>query len=165
MSCYKNVGNENMKEKVMASWLKGALAALVFVSGIGFAQEPPKAEEPKKEEPKKEEPKKEEPKKQEEGKKRGPLALPTSAELKEKCGLDDEQVKKADEVLASYKDKLAEAQKKFKESEDKKAAGKEAMTLRTEIVGKLREVCKDDEQKKKFDEATARPARKKDANK
>ena len=35
------------------------------------------------------------------------------------------------------------------------------MTLRTEIIGKLREVCKDDEQKKKFDEATARPERKK----
>lgn len=94
---------------------------------------------------------------QDEGKKKmGPLGLPSSADLKEKCGFDDEQVKKADEVLASYKDKVAEAQKKIKESEDKKAAAKEIAPLRTEILGKLREVCKDDEQKKKFDEATAK---------
>ena len=130
----------------MKAWMGSALAALVFASGIGFAQEPPK----------------EEPKKQEEGKKRGgPMALPTSADLKEKCGLDEEQVKKVDEILASYKDKVAEAQKKIKDAEDKKAAAKEAMTLRGEITGKLVEVGKDDEQKKKLTEATAPPQRKK----
>ena len=98
---------------------------------------------------------------QDEGKKKGPFALPTSAELKEKCGLDEEQVKKADEVLASYKDKVAEAQKKVKEAEDKKAAMKEAVALRSEISAKLVEIGKDDEQKKKLTEATAPPQRKK----
>jgi transketolase len=94
---------------------------------------------------------------QDEGKKKaGPLGLPSSADLKEKCGFDDEQAKKADDVLASYKDKVAEAQKKIKEAEDKKAAMKEVGPLRAEILAKLREVCKDDEQKKKFDEATAK---------
>ena len=113
-----------------------ALVALLFLSGVAAAQE--------------------------EGKKRGgPLALPTSAELKEKCGLDDEQVKKVDEVLASYKEKLAEAQKKIKEAEDRKPAVKEAGALRAEIAGKLVEVGKDDEQKKKLTEATAPPQRKK----
>lgn len=116
--------------------MKTALAALLLMSGIGSAQEEGK-------------------------KKRGPMGLPTSADLKEKCAFDDEQAKKADEVLASYKDKLDEAQKKIKEAEDRKAAAKEAGALRSEVVGKLREICKDDEQKKKFDEATAKPAKKK----
>lgn len=116
--------------------MKTALVALLVVSGVAAAQD--------------------------EGKKRGgPLALPTSAELKEKCGLDEEQVKKADEILASYKDKMAEAQKKIKDAEDKKAAAKEAGALRAEIAGKLVEIGKDDEQKKKLTEATARPERKK----
>lgn len=116
--------------------MKTALAALLFMSGVAAAQD--------------------------EGKKRGgPLALPTSAELKEKCGLDEEQVKKADEILASYKDKVAEAQKKIKDAEDKRAAAKEAGTLRSEIAGKLVEIGKDDDQKKKLTEATAPPQRKK----
>jgi hypothetical protein len=129
--------------------LKMLLAMLLMGSGVAFAQDPPKPEEPKKEEPKKEEPRK----------RAGPLALPTSAELKEKCALDDEQVKKVDDVLASYKDKIAESMKKAKESEDKKAARKDIDALRTEIVGKLREIGKDDDQKKKLDEATAKPVR------
>lgn len=115
--------------------VKLVMAALVFATGVAGAQE--------------------------EKKKAGPMGLPTSAELKEKCGLDDEQVKKVDEVLASYKDKIAEAQQKVKGAEDKKAAMKEVGALRTEIVGKICEVGKDDEQKKKLTEATARPERKK----
>src|SRR6185295_4011614 len=39
-----------------------------------------------------------------------PLGLPTSADLKTKCGLDDDQVKKVDALYAEYKDKVAEAQ-------------------------------------------------------
>lgn len=96
-----------------------------------------------------------------EKKKPGPLALPTSAELKEKCGLDEEQVKKVDEILASYKDKIAEAQQKIKNAEDKKAARKDVDALRSEIAGKICEVGKDDGQKKKLTEATAKPAPKK----
>ena len=90
----------------------------------------------------------------------GPLGLPESSALKEKCGLDDEQVKKVDEVYASYKEKADAAQKKVKEAEDKKAAQQELKALRTEIAGKLKELGKDDEQKKKIEEATV-PARKK----
>ncbi len=96
-----------------------------------------------------------------EKKKAGPMALPTSAELKEKCGLDEGQVKKVDEVLASYKDKIAEAVQKIKGAEDKKAARKDAETLRSEIAGKICEIGKDEEQKKKLTEATAKPAPKK----
>jgi hypothetical protein len=92
--------------------------------------------------------------------------LPSVADLKTKCGWDDEQAKAAEKIVnEDYKDKIAEAQKKIKEAAeaDKKSAVKEAGALRTEILGKLKEVCKDDEQKKKFDEATAPPKKKKDA--
>ncbi|HXG60268.1 MAG TPA: hypothetical protein VNO22_02735 [Planctomycetota bacterium] len=90
------------------------------------------------------------------------LGLPTPADLKEKVAFDDEQCKKADEVLAGYKDKIAELQKKMKETPeaDRKAVMQEVKALRAEVLGKLREICKDDEQKKKFDEATA-PVKKK----
>ena len=81
-----------------------------------------------------------------------PLGLPTSADLKTKCGLDDEQVKKVDALYAEYKDKVAEAQKKI-DAGDKKGK-KEAATLKAEIAGKLKEIGKDDEQKKKIEEAT-----------
>ena len=91
----------------------------------------------------------------------GPVGLPAAADLKEKCGLDDEQVKKLDELYASYKDKTEEAIKKAKESEDKKAARKDLETLRSEIAGKVVELGKDDDQKKKLTEATAKPERKK----
>jgi hypothetical protein len=90
------------------------------------------------------------------------LGLPTVADLKEKAAFDDEQCKKAEEVLAGYKDRIAEVQKKLKDSAegDRKAVMQEVRTLRAEVLGKLREICRDDEQKKKFDEATA-PAKKK----
>lgn len=88
------------------------------------------------------------------------LGLPSTKDLKDKIGWDDEQCKKGDGVYTDYKDKAAEAQKKVKDAEDKKAANKDLRTLRTEIAGKLRDICKDDEQKKKFDELTA-PKKKK----
>ena len=93
---------------------------------------------------------------------KGPLGLPSTADLKAKIGWDDEQCKKGDAVYAEYKDKAAEAEKKVKDAEDKKAAGKDLRTLRTEIAGKLRDLCKDDEQKKKCDEVCA-PTKKKKA--
>lgn len=119
------------------TWMM-SLAAVVLASGAALAQEE---------------------KKQERG--GANLGLPSSAVLKEKAGLDDDQVKKVDEVYASYKDKIAEAQKKMKEAEDKKAAGGELRTLRQEIAAKLVEIGKDEEQKKKITEATAPPQRKK----
>lgn len=91
-----------------------------------------------------------------------PFGLPAPSVLKEKAGFDEEQCKKAEEVLAGYKDRMAELQKKLKEAgeADRKAVNKEVKALRAEILGKLREICKDDEQKKKFDEATAPPKKK-----
>jgi hypothetical protein len=80
-----------------------------------------------------------------------PLGLPSSADLKAKAGLDDEQVKKVDSIYAEYKDKAAEAQKKVDAGEKK--AKKEVQALKTEIIAKLRDVGKDDDQKKKIDEA------------
>jgi hypothetical protein len=91
-----------------------------------------------------------------------PLGLPSSADLKTKCGLDDEQVKKVDAIYAEYKDKAAEAQKKI-DGGDKKAR-KEVAALKSEIIAKLHDVGKDDEQKKKIDEAMP-AAKKKKADK
>ena len=86
-----------------------------------------------------------------------PLGLPSSADLKAKAGLDDEQAKKVDAIYAEYKDKAAEAQKKV-DGGDKKAR-KEVATLKSEIMAKIHDLGKDDEQKKKIDEAM--PAAKK----
>lgn len=94
----------------------------------------------------------------------GPLGLPLSAKLKEVAALDDEQVKKIDAIYAEYKPKAEEAQKKAKDAADKKAAGQEIRTLRTEIVGKVKEVGKDDEQKKKIEDACAQQRKKKNNN-
>src|SRR5437588_9358851 len=87
----------------------------------------------------------------------GPLGLPTSADLKTKAGLDDEQAKKVDAIYAEYKDKVADVQKKIDGGEKK--AKKEAATLKSEIVAKIHDLGKDDDQKKKIDEAM--PASKK----
>ena len=86
-----------------------------------------------------------------------PLGLPTSADLKSKAGLDDEQAKKVDAIYAEYKDKVADVQKKI-DGGDKKAK-KEANTLKSEIMAKVHDIGKDDDQKKKIDEAM--PAAKK----
>lgn len=96
-----------------------------------------------------------------EKKARQPLGLISCEDLKSKCSMDEEQVKKCEAIYAEYKDKLAEAQKKIKEAKDRKEAYKEAQPLKQEVLAKLREVCKDDEQKKKFDEATVDKRKKK----
>jgi len=88
-----------------------------------------------------------------------PLGLPTSAALKTKCGLDDDQVKKVDEIYAGYKDKAADVQKKIDGGEKK--AKKEAAALKSEIIAKVHDVGKDDDQKKKIDEAMPQPKKKK----
>jgi hypothetical protein len=89
---------------------------------------------------------------------RGP-AFPTQEDLKTKVGFDEEQLKKSDPIVTEYTKKLADAQAKVKDAQDKKAAYGEVRTIATEGMGKLKEICKDDEQKKKLDEAF--PARKK----
>ena len=91
-----------------------------------------------------------------------PLGLPTSADLKTKCGLDDEQVKMIDGIYADYKDKVADVQKKVDAGEKK--SKKEANTLKKEIIAKIHDLGKDDEQKKKIDDAMPQPKKKKTAN-
>lgn len=80
-------------------------------------------------------------------------AFPSLEELKSKVGFDEEQGKKAEPICTEYTKKLADAMEKAKTAEDKKAAFAEIRTMRTEGMGKLKEICKDDEQKKKLDEA------------
>jgi hypothetical protein len=86
-------------------------------------------------------------------------SFPTQDDLKSKVGFDEEQLKKSDPIVTEYTGKLKEAVDKAKDADDKKAAYGEIRTLRKEGMDKLKELCKDDEQKKKFDEAF--PARKK----
>lgn len=90
------------------------------------------------------------------------LGLPALATLKEDVGMTPKQLKSCREIYDSYKAKLDEAAAKVKASQDKKATNKEIAPLRAEVKAKLREVCSDDAQKAKFDEATA-PQKKKAA--
>lgn len=92
---------------------------------------------------------------------RGP-SFPTQDDLKAKVGFDEEQLKKSEPIVKEYTDKIKEAADKAKDAADKKAAYGEIRTIRTEGMNKLKEICKDDEQKKKLDEAF--PARKKKAD-
>ena len=89
---------------------------------------------------------------------RGPT-FPTQDDLKTKVGFDEEQLKKSEPIVKEYTDKLKSLADKVKDAQDKKAAYGEIRTTRTEGLGKLKEICKDDEQKKKLDEAF--PERKK----
>ena len=89
-------------------------------------------------------------------------SFPTADDLKTKIGFDEEQLKKAEPIIAEYTPKVKEAADKAKDAADKKAAYGEVRTIRTEGINKLKEICKDDEQKKKMDEEFA--AKKKKAN-
>jgi hypothetical protein len=85
--------------------------------------------------------------------KRAAMAFPTVEDCKTKVGFDEEQCKKAEPIVKEYEPKVKEAAAKVKDAPDKKAAFTELRTIRTEGLNKLKEICKDDEQKKKFDEA------------
>ena len=89
-------------------------------------------------------------------------AFPTQDDLKTKVGFDEEQAKKAEPICTEYTAKLKELSDKIKDAQDKKAAFGEIRTAKTEGMNKLKEICKDDEQKKKLDEAF--PERKKKNN-
>jgi hypothetical protein len=89
-------------------------------------------------------------------------SFPTAEDLKTKVGFDEEQVKKAEPIITEYAPKVKEAADKIKDAQDKKAAYGEVRTIRTEGLNKLKELCKDDEQKKKFDESFAQQRKKKD---
>ncbi len=129
-------------------WLLGLVTAFGLGSAASYAQD------------EKKDPAKQDEKKPEAGVVTPPFSLPASADLKTKVGLDDDQVKKVDALYAEYKDKAADAQKKVDAGEKK--AKKELAGLRTDIVSKLHEICKDDEQKKKLDEALPAAKKKKD---
>jgi hypothetical protein len=88
--------------------------------------------------------------------------FPTQDELKTKVGFDEDQLKKSEPIVTEYTAKLKELSDKIKDAQDKKAAFTEIRTARTEGMNKLKEICKDDDQKKKFDESF--PERKKKNN-
>jgi len=69
----------------------------------------------------------------------GPLGLPSVEILKEKLTLSDEQAKKVETIYADYKDKAKDV--------EKKGDAKEMAEVRHEIVGKLKDVCTDDQKK------------------
>jgi len=89
-------------------------------------------------------------------------SFPTADDLKTKVGFDEEQLKKAEPIITEYTPKVKEAADKIKDAQDKKAAFGELRTIRTEGLNKLKEICKDDDQKKKFDESFAQQRKKKD---
>jgi hypothetical protein len=89
-------------------------------------------------------------------------SFPTVEDLKTKVGFDEEQATKSKPIVDEYTPKVKEAADKIKDAQDKKAAFGELRTIRTEGLNKLKEICKDDEQKKKFDEAFAQQRKKKD---
>lgn len=88
-----------------------------------------------------------------------PLGFPASLDLKTKCELDDEQVKKIDAIYADYKDRAADIQKRIDDG-DKKAK-KDAHKLKVEISAKIHDLGKDDDQKKKIDDALPKSKKKK----
>ncbi len=130
------------------------LMALVAAFGLGTVA----VAQDEKKDPAKQDEKKPEEKKQDAA--APPFSFPGSADLKTKCGFDDEQSKKVDALYADYSTKVADTQKKL-DGGDKKAK-KEMAGLRTDLVSKLHDVCKDDEQKKKLDEALPAAKKKKD---
>jgi hypothetical protein len=91
-------------------------------------------------------------------------SFPTADDLKTKVSFDDEQLKKAEPIITEYTPKVKDAADKVKDAQDKKAAYGELRTIRTEGLNKLKELCKDDEQKKKFDEAFTQRKKKNNNN-
>jgi hypothetical protein len=82
-------------------------------------------------------------------------SFPTQDDLKTKIGFDDDQLKKSEPIVTEYTQKVKDAADKAKDADDKKAAYGEVRTIRTEGLNKLKEICKDDDQKKKIDETFA----------
>lgn len=139
------------------------LLALVAAFGLGTMapaqdtkQDPPK-QDPAKQDPGKQDPGKQDEKKPDAGPVAPPFKFPASADLKTKCGFSDDQVKKIDEIYADFKEKADDAQKKVDAGEKK--AKKQLASVRSDLVNKLHDICTDDDQKKKLDDAL--PAKKK----
>ncbi len=137
--------------------LLAVVAVFALGSAASYAQDDKK--DPAKQDDKKD-PAKQDEKKPDAGAVTPPFSFPLSADLKTKVGFDDDQAKKVDALYADYKDKVADAQKKVDAGEKK--SKKEMSGLRTDIVSKLHDICKDDDQKKKLDEALPAAKKKKD---
>jgi hypothetical protein len=132
------------------------LLALVAAFGLGsmaLAQD-------NKQDPPKQDPAKQDEKKPDAGPLTPPFKFPLSADLKTKCGFNDDQVKQIDALYADYKGKADDAQKKVDAGEKK--AKKELAGVRTDLVNKLHDLCTDDDQKKKLDDALPAAKKKKD---
>ncbi|HLY08123.1 MAG TPA: hypothetical protein VKW04_02340 [Planctomycetota bacterium] len=149
-------------------WLLGLVAAFGLGSVASYAQEDkkdPAKQDPAKQDPAKQDPAKQDPAKQDEKKPDAgpitpPFKFPASADLKTKVGLDDDQVKQVDALYAEYKGKADDAQKKIDAGEKK--AKKEMASVRSDLASKLHDLCKDDDQKKKMDDALPAAKKKKD---
>lgn len=88
-----------------------------------------------------------------------PKGFPSSADLKTKCGLDDDQTAKIDAIYTDCKDRFADIQKRLDDG-DKKAK-KDGNKLKAEICAKIHDLGKDDDQKQKIDDALPKPKKKK----
>lgn len=137
-------------------WLL-ALVAAVGLGSMALGQD-------NKQDPPKPDPAKQDPAKQDEKKPDAgpviPFNFPSSADLKTKVGFNDDQVKKVDALYAEFKDKADDAQKKVDAGEKK--AKKNLTSVRTDLVNKLHDICTDDDQKKKLDDALPAAKKKKD---
>ena len=89
----------------------------------------------------------------------GPLGLPSIHTLQKTLSLTDAQVKKCEQIYADFRDKAREASEKSRNAEDKKSAHENVKVVKGEIVGKLREVCANDDQRKALDGLVAPPHR------
>ena len=132
------------------------LLALVAAFGLGSMA----AAQDSKQDPPKQDPAKQDEKKPDAGPGTAPFNFPASADLKTKVGFNDDQVKKIDALYADYKSKADDAQKKVDAGEKK--AKKELASVRADLVNKLHDLCTDDDQKKKLDDALPAAKKKKD---
>ena len=139
------------------TWLL-ALVAAVGLGSMGLAQD--NKQDPPKPDPAKQDPAKPDEKKPDAGPVTPPFSFPISADLKTKVGFDDDQAKKVDALYAEYKDKADDAQKRVDAGEKK--AKKQLTSVRADLVSKLHDLCKDDDQKKKLDDALPAAKKKKD---
>ena len=139
------------------TWLL-ALVAAVGLGSMALGQDA--KQDPPKPDPAKQDPAKQDEKKPDAGPVAPPFSFPASADLKTKVGFSDDQVKKIDVLYAEFKDKADDAQKKVDAGEKK--AKKNLASVRSDLVNKLRDLCTDDDQKKKLDDALPAAKKKKD---
>jgi hypothetical protein len=145
------------RTEMSKTWLL-ALVAAFGLGSMALAQD--NKQDPPKPDPAKQDPAKPDEKKPDAGPVAPPFNFPVTADLKTKCGFSDDQVKKVDALYADFKDKADDAQKRVDAGEKK--AKKNLTAVRTDLVNKLNDICTDDDQKKKLDDALPAAKKKKD---